>query len=131
MTQQPDHEPVTWQEARSVRCLKLIALFKIVKGVLLLVLGVSLLFLDAWGGWMNAPLKWIANEILLQHSKAVTYHSSGYSSLLFRRIAPACFISSSARRMSPGSSSMPRQPSTITCVFSPRWRASSVLYLTQ
>jgi uncharacterized membrane protein (DUF2068 family) len=61
------------QEARRVRYLKLIALFKIVKGVLLLVLGVSLLSLDVWGGWINAPLKWIANEILLQHSKAVSY----------------------------------------------------------
>jgi uncharacterized membrane protein (DUF2068 family) len=73
MTQQPDHEPVTWHEARSVRYLKLIALFKIVKGVLLLVLGVSLLSLDAWGSWMNAPLKWIATEILLQHSKVIDY----------------------------------------------------------
>jgi uncharacterized membrane protein (DUF2068 family) len=61
------------QAARSVRYLKLIALFKIVKGVLLLGLGVSLLSLDTWGGWMNAPLKWIANEILLQHSKVVSY----------------------------------------------------------
>jgi uncharacterized membrane protein (DUF2068 family) len=61
------------QEARSVRYLKLIALFKIVKGVLLLVLGVSLLSLDAWGGWLNTPLKWIANEILLRHSKIVSY----------------------------------------------------------
>jgi uncharacterized membrane protein (DUF2068 family) len=58
---------------RSVRYLKLIALFKIAKGVLLLVLGVSLLSLDAWGSWINVPLKWIANEILLQHSKAVSY----------------------------------------------------------
>ena len=73
MNKSGHHEPVFLQEARRVRYLKLIALFKIVKGVLLLVLGVSLLSLDAWGGWMNAPLKWIANEILLQHSKVVSY----------------------------------------------------------
>jgi hypothetical protein len=68
-----DDDAAMSKDARSVRYLKLIALFKIVKGVLLLVLGVSLLSLDAWGGWMNAPLKWIANEILLQHSKVVSY----------------------------------------------------------
>ena len=38
--------------------------------------------------------------------------ASGYRSLLFRRTAPARFISSSARPMSPGSSSIPRQRST-------------------
>jgi uncharacterized membrane protein (DUF2068 family) len=69
----PAHEAATLESARSVRYLKLIALFKIVKGVLLLVLGVSLLSLDAWGGWTDVPLKWIANEILLQHSKVISY----------------------------------------------------------
>lgn len=60
-------------EARHTRYLKLIALFKIVKGVLLLVLGISLLFLDARSDWIDGLLKWIANEILLQHSKPVAY----------------------------------------------------------
>ena len=73
MNKSGHHEPAVLQEARNVRYLKLIALFKIAKAVLLLVLGVSLLSLDTWGSWMNAPLKWIANEILLQHSKAVSY----------------------------------------------------------
>jgi uncharacterized membrane protein (DUF2068 family) len=73
MSQLADDEAVTSQDARRVRYLKLIALFKIVKGVLLLVLGVSLLSLDAWSGWMNALLKWIADEILLRHSKVVSY----------------------------------------------------------
>jgi uncharacterized membrane protein (DUF2068 family) len=73
MSQRANHEAAMLHEARSVRYLKLIALFKIVKAVLLVVLGVSLLSLDTWGGWVNAPLKWIANEILLQHSKAVSY----------------------------------------------------------
>ena len=68
-----DHEPAILQGARRVRYLKLIALFKIGKGVLLLVLGVSLLFLNAWGGWMDALLNWTADEILLEHSRAVTY----------------------------------------------------------
>ena len=68
-----DDERAMSQQARGVRYLKLIALFKIVKGVLLLVLGVSLLCLDAWSDWTNAPLKWIANEILLQRSKVISY----------------------------------------------------------
>jgi len=69
----PAHERAILESARSVRYLKLIAFFKIFKGILLLVLGISLLSLDAWSGWIHAPLKWIANEILLQHSKVISY----------------------------------------------------------
>jgi uncharacterized membrane protein (DUF2068 family) len=69
----PAHEPAILQGARRVRYLKLIALFKIAKGVLLLVLGVSLLFLNARTRWMEALSNWIADEILLEHSKAVAY----------------------------------------------------------
>jgi len=69
----PTHEPAILQEPRRHRYLKLIALFKISKGVLLLVLGVSLLFLNARGRWMDAMSNWTADEILLEHSKAVNY----------------------------------------------------------
>ena len=61
------------RDARRIRYLKLIAVFKILKGLLLLVLGISLLFLNARNGWTNAPLKWIGNEILMRHSKVVIY----------------------------------------------------------
>jgi uncharacterized membrane protein (DUF2068 family) len=67
------HEPAILQEPRRHRYLKLIALFKIGKGVLLLLLGVSLLFLNARTRWMDAISDWTADEILLEHSKAVTY----------------------------------------------------------
>src|SRR6184192_317266 len=67
------HEPAILQGARRVRYLKLIALFKIGKGVLLLVLGLSLLFLNARTRWMDALSDWTADEILLEHSKAVHY----------------------------------------------------------
>jgi uncharacterized membrane protein (DUF2068 family) len=60
-------------EGRRVRYLKLIALFKIAKGLLLLILGVLLLFLNTRSGWMDGLSNWIANEILLQHSRAVSY----------------------------------------------------------
>ena len=61
------------QGARRVRYLKLIALFKIAKDVLLLVLGVSLLFLNARTRWIDAVSNWIADEILLKHSKPVVF----------------------------------------------------------
>ena len=67
------HEPAILQGARRVRYLKLIALFKIAKGGLLLVLGVSLLFLNARTRWMDALSDWAADEILLEHSRAVAY----------------------------------------------------------
>jgi uncharacterized membrane protein (DUF2068 family) len=69
----PAHEPAILQGARRVRYLKLIALFKIAKGVLLLVLGVSLLFLNARTRWMDALSNWTADEILLEHSKPVGF----------------------------------------------------------
>src|SRR5436305_14636150 len=69
----PAHEPAILQEPRRHRYLKLIALFKIGKGVLLLLLGVSLLFLNARSRWMDALSNWTADEILLEHSKAVNY----------------------------------------------------------
>jgi uncharacterized membrane protein (DUF2068 family) len=67
------HEPAILQGARRHRYLKLIALFKIAKGVLLLVLGISLLFLNARTRWMDALSDWTADEILLEHSKAISY----------------------------------------------------------
>jgi uncharacterized membrane protein (DUF2068 family) len=70
---EPAHEPAILQGTRRVRYLKLIALFKIAKGVLLLVLGVSLLFLNARTRWMDALSNWAADEILLEHSKAIAF----------------------------------------------------------
>src|SRR5881397_4166819 len=67
------HVPAILQEPRRHRYLKLIALFKIAKGVLVLLLGVSLLFLNARTRWMDALSNWTADEILMEHSKAVHY----------------------------------------------------------
>ncbi|PYJ33086.1 MAG: hypothetical protein DME88_09145 [Verrucomicrobia bacterium] len=69
----PTHEPAILQGARRVRYLKLIALFKIAKGLLLLILGISMLFLNARTRWMDALSNWIADEILLEHSKGVAF----------------------------------------------------------
>lgn len=78
----PSHEPVIPQDARRLRYLKLIALFKILKGALLLLLGVSLVFLNARTRSMDELLKWIANEILLQHSKTVRFLLHNLQSVL-------------------------------------------------
>jgi uncharacterized membrane protein (DUF2068 family) len=69
----PTHEPAILQGTRRVRYLRLIAIFKIAKGVLLLVLGVSLLFVNARTGWMDGLSNWIADEILLKHSKPIAF----------------------------------------------------------
>src|SRR5213592_2646802 len=69
----PAHVPAILQEPRRHRYLKLIALFKIAKGVLLLLLGVSLVFLNARTRWMDALSNWTADEILLEHSKVIHY----------------------------------------------------------
>ena len=66
-------EPKILRPRNRVRYLKLIALFKIAKGVLLLVLGFSLLFLNARTGWLDTISDWAADEILLKHSKAVHF----------------------------------------------------------
>ena len=69
----PPHEPAILQGERRIRYLKLIALFKIAKGALLLVLGLSLVFLNARTRWIDALSNWTADEILLEYSKAVAY----------------------------------------------------------
>jgi uncharacterized membrane protein (DUF2068 family) len=52
------------------------------KGALLLLLGVSLVFLNARTRSMDELLKWIANEILLQHSKTVRFLLHNLQSVL-------------------------------------------------
>ena len=61
------------QEPRRHRYLKLIALLKIGHGVLVLLLGISLLFLNARTRWMDFLSSWTADELLMRHSKAVDY----------------------------------------------------------
>src|SRR5207247_7359139 len=69
----PAHEPAILRGPKRVRYLKLIALFKIAKGLLALVLGVSLLFLNSRTHWLDAISDWTADELLLIHSKVVLY----------------------------------------------------------
>ncbi len=69
----PKPEPAILRRPTRVRYLKLIALFKIAKGVLALALGFSLLFLNSRTRWLDAISDWTADELVLVHSKAVLY----------------------------------------------------------
>ena len=79
---EPAHELAILQGARRVRYLKLIAVFKIAKGLLLLVLGFSLLFLNSRTQWLGQISGWAADEILLEHSKAVHFFLSKLQAVL-------------------------------------------------
>ncbi len=70
---EPAHEPKILQGKRRVRYLKLIALFKILKGGLLFVLGFSILFLNSRPAWLDQISDWSEDQLLLHHSKAVFF----------------------------------------------------------
>src|SRR5437588_7185084 len=68
------HEPkIVLQPRKRVRYLKIIALFKIFKGVLLFLLGFSLLFLNGRPVWLDQISDWADDQLLLHHSKAVVF----------------------------------------------------------
>src|SRR5262249_57088687 len=72
MTAHP-HEFAILEEHRRVRYLKVIALFKILKGALLFGLGFSLLSLNYRPSWLDQISDWADDQLLLHHSKAVTF----------------------------------------------------------
>src|SRR5438270_10427789 len=67
------HELAILQGKRRVRYLTIIALFKILKGMLLFALGFSLLFLHARPAWLDQISDWADDQLLLHHSRAVTF----------------------------------------------------------
>lgn len=69
----PAHELRILQGKRRVRYLKIIALFKIFKGLLLFLLGFSLLFLNSRPLWLDQISDWSDDQLLLRHSKAIIF----------------------------------------------------------
>jgi uncharacterized membrane protein (DUF2068 family) len=58
---------------RRVRYLKIIAVFKILQGLLLFCIGISLLFLHSRVRWLDAVSDWVDGELMVVHSRAVLY----------------------------------------------------------
>ncbi|MGH8094037.1 MAG: DUF2127 domain-containing protein [Chthoniobacterales bacterium] len=56
-----------------VRYLKMIAIFKILQGIILLSIGISLLFLHSRTHWLDAISDWVDGELMLAHSRAMLY----------------------------------------------------------
>ena len=71
MGERPKHEPEIFEH--SARYLKLIAVFKILKGMFLLTVGVSLIFLNSRTRWMDSIAVWATDELLVVHSKGLHY----------------------------------------------------------
>ncbi len=69
----PEHVPAILQGQRRVRYLKIIAVFKIAKGFILLLIGFSLLFLNARDVWIDKISDWADAEVVLGHSKVVHF----------------------------------------------------------
>ncbi len=61
------------QPDRRARFLKIIAIFKLFKGVLLLSVGISLLFLNSRTRWLDAIGDWAGDELALVHSRPALY----------------------------------------------------------
>jgi len=66
-------ESATLRSQNRARYLKLIALFKIAKGMLLLSIGFSLLVLNSRTRWLDSLSDWTDEEVLLAHSRIVLY----------------------------------------------------------
>jgi uncharacterized membrane protein (DUF2068 family) len=66
-------EPKILRRPTRIRYLKLIAVFKMLQGLLLLVLGFSLLFINGRPGWLDAISDWTSDELLLLHSRPIVY----------------------------------------------------------
>src|SRR3954447_6823476 len=66
-------EPRMFRDQNRVRYLKLIASFKLLKGVFLLCLGVSLIFVNSRTRWMDSMSDWATDELLVVHSKMFHY----------------------------------------------------------
>jgi len=65
--------PRILREHYRVRYLKLIAVFKMLKGVFLLSLGLSLIFLNSRTRWMEWLSDWASDELLVVHSRTLQY----------------------------------------------------------
>ncbi|HEX3817934.1 MAG TPA: DUF2127 domain-containing protein [Chthoniobacterales bacterium] len=69
--------PKTVRPERRIRYLKLIAFYEILKGFLLLVVGISLIFLNSRTQLLDRIGEWAGDELALVHSRAALYFLNG------------------------------------------------------
>jgi len=65
--------PAIFRDRSRHRYLKLIAIFKLLKGVLLLAVGISLLFLNSRTRYLDLVSDWVDEETLLVHSRILLF----------------------------------------------------------
>ena len=70
------------QSKRRVRYLKIIAIFTILKGLLLLGVGVSLIFLNSRTQLLDRIGDWAGDELAIVHSRAVLYLLNGLQAVV-------------------------------------------------
>jgi len=73
MSDKARHELAILHGQKRVRYLKLIAVFKILKGLFLLAAGFSLLVLNTRTRWMDAISDWAGDELLVVHNRTLLY----------------------------------------------------------
>ena len=71
--EETNHGPRMFRERNRIRYLKGIAIFKMTKGLFLLCLGVSMLFLNTRTRWLDSISDWATDELLVVHSKTLHY----------------------------------------------------------
>jgi uncharacterized membrane protein (DUF2068 family) len=65
--------PKMLRPQRRVRYLKMIAIFKILQGMILLAIGISLLFLHSRTRWLDAISDWVDGELMVAHSRTMLF----------------------------------------------------------
>jgi uncharacterized membrane protein (DUF2068 family) len=65
--------PKMLRPQRRVRYLKMIAIFKILQGMILLAIGISLLFLHSRTHWLDAISDWVDGELMVAHSRTMLF----------------------------------------------------------
>ena len=65
--------PKMLRPQRRARYLKMIAIFKISQGMILLGIGISLLFLHSRTRWLDAISDWVDGELMVAHSRTMLF----------------------------------------------------------
>src|SRR5258708_4433621 len=73
MSEHAHHDLAILHGKKRVRYLKIIAVFKILKGLFLVAAGFSLIFLNSRAQWMDKISDWAGDELLVIHNRWLHY----------------------------------------------------------